>query len=406
MGHNIESYWAHRREDPDEIQTLKDHLENVAKLCGGFAGKFGMQDWGFCEGMLHDIGKYSEAFQRRIRGSEERVDHATAGAQLCWSLTGLYQFLSYCIAGHHAGLPNTGSVSDTGDRSSLYGRLAKHVPAYDSYKSEISIPKLSIPSLQPGSFEEPGFFFSFLIRMLFSCLVDADYLDTERFMQGGQTIRTGGDPIRILYERLENYTAKWKQNTDPSSINGRRTEILLNCQSNGRDAQGLFRLTVPTGGGKTIASLAFALEHALTHHLERIIFVIPYTSIIEQNAAVFAEILGRKNVLEDHCNVDYESSEELKPMQLAAENWDKPVIVTTNVQFFESLYSNKTSKCRKLHNIANSVIIFDAYEIIGLNQKSLINQGLDWLRPIFLTQKEAMKMSIRRFYEQRRKSAA
>ena len=128
----------------------------------------------------------------------------------------------------------------------------------------------------------------------------------------------------------------------------------------------MFQLTVPTGGGKTLASLAFALKHAVRYGMERIIYVIPYTSIIEQNASVFREILGERNVLENHYNVDYESSEELKSMQLAAENWDKPVIVTTNVQFFESLFSNRSSKCRKLHRIANSVIIFDEVQMLSL----------------------------------------
>lgn len=148
------------------------------------------------------------------------------------------------------------------------------------------------------------------------------------------------------------------------SVNGRRTEILKACLEKGEKEKGLFRLTVPTGGGKTVASLAFALRHAVKHHMDRIIYVIPYTSIIEQNAEVFRKILGDENVLENHCNVDYEGSEELRAMQLAAENWDRPVVVTTNVQFFESLFSNKSSKCRKLHNIANSVIIFDEAQML------------------------------------------
>ena len=170
--------------------------------------------------------------------------------------------------------------------------------------------------------------------------------------------------MATLLERLKRHIEPWLKNTDGCSINGRRTEILKNCMAMGKRSKGLYRLTVPTGGGKTVASLAFALEHAVYHKMERIIYVIPYTSIIEQNAKVFGDILGDTNVLENHCNVDYDSSEELKTMQLAAENWDKPVVVTTNVQFFESLFSNKSSKCRKLHNIANSVVIFDEAQML------------------------------------------
>ena len=176
--------------------------------------------------------------------------------------------------------------------------------------------------------------------------------------------RQQGQEIQMLLDKLEKYITEWLKNTETESINGRRTEILKACLENGEREKGLFRLTVPTGGGKTVASLAFALRHAVKHHMKRIIYVIPYTSIIEQNAAVFRRILGDENVLENHCNIDYEEAEELKPMQLASENWDKPVVVTTNVQFFESLFSNKSSKCRKLHNMANSVIIFDEAQML------------------------------------------
>ena len=202
---------------------------------------------------------------------------------------------------------------------------------------------------------------------MYSCLVDADFLDTEAFMKNGETGRDSGESIEILLDKLKKYTEKWLHNTDINTVNGRRTEILKNCYEMGKREKGLFRLTVPTGGGKTIASLAFALQHAMKHHMDRVIYVIPYTSIIEQNAKIFRTILGTENVLENHCNVDYEASEELKPMQLAAENWDKPVIVTTNVQFFESLFANKSSKCRKIHNIANSVIIFDEAQMLPIN---------------------------------------
>ena len=167
-----------------------------------------------------------------------------------------------------------------------------------------------------------------------------------------------------LFQRVQDYIMPWLTNTDRNTVNGRRTEILKACLEKGKEPSGLFQLTVPTGGGKTVSSLAFALHHAIRHDKQHVIYVIPYTSIIEQNAAIFKNILGYENVLEDHCNVVFESEEELGRSQLAAENWDKPVIVTTNVQFFESLFSNKTSKCRKLHNIANSVIIFDEAQML------------------------------------------
>lgn len=355
-------YLAHINKNGDE-QPLKEHLKNSAILCGQFAEQFGAYEWGYCCGFLHDIGKYSEKFQKRIRGSEEKVDHSTAGAKLCWDKKGMYQFLSYCIAGHHAGIPDTGGTSDTGTRSTMIGRTKKKLEDYQAYKNEIDIPLLKEPPFQPVKTENIDFFASMLIRMLYSCLVDADYLDTELFMEG-ESIRNSGESIESLYKKLMLHISKWMKNTDLNTINGRRTEILEHCLKMGKEEKGLFRLTVPTGGGKTISSLAFALKHAKEQGMRRIIYIIPYTSIIEQNAKIFADILGEENVLENHCNIDYESSEELKTMQLAAENWDKPIVVTTNVQFFESMFSNKSSKCRKLHNIANSVIIFDEAQML------------------------------------------
>lgn len=209
-----------------------------------------------------------------------------------------------------------------------------------------------------------GFALSFFVRMLYSCLVDADYLDTEKFMSNGTIDRIAGESVPKLWDKLHRHIAGWLENTETTTINGRRTEILKHCIEMGRKEQGLFSMTVPTGGGKTVASLAFALRHAVEHGMKRVIYVIPYTSIIEQNAQVFRDILGENNVLEHHSGVDYDSDEELHPMQLAAENWDVPVVVTTNVQFFESLFSNKSSRCRKLHSIANSVIIFDEAQML------------------------------------------
>ncbi len=356
-------YIAHLNEE--RTQTLKDHLCGTAELAGYFAGRFGKADWGYACGMLHDIGKYSLAFQDKIKNNSNRqVDHSTAGAKACFEKGGMYRFMSYCIAGHHSGLPDYGSSSDPGNAPTLQGRKKKHIEDCDAYKSEIHIPEIKTLPFDPKDSPDLDFSLSVFIRMLYSCLVDADFLDTEYFMKEGRTQRETGEEPSVLLEKLKKHVAGWLLNEDTETVNGRRTEILRHCFECGHKERGIFQLTVPTGGGKTIASLAFALQHAVENQMDRVIYVIPYTSIIEQNAAVFREILGEQNVLENHYNVDYESTEELKPMQLASENWDKPVVVTTNVQFFESLFANKSSKCRKLHNIANSVIIFDEAQMV------------------------------------------
>lgn len=356
-------YIAHKNGDRE--QTVVDHLEGTAELAERFASKFGKEDWGYCVGKLHDIGKYSAEFQRKIQNNtNEHVDHSSAGAQLCNSLSGYYPVLSYCIAGHHAGLPDYGNTAIT---SSLCGRNAKKICDYQAYKKEIQIPELHTDPIEMHPDKNLDFSLSVFIRMLYSCLVDADFLDTENFMKDGDTGRSQGEPLEILLSRLEAFVSDWMENTDTDTINGRRTEILKNCLKGGEREKGMFQLTVPTGGGKTIASLAFALRHAVKHKMDRVIYVIPYTSIIEQNAKVFRDIVGKDNVLENHYNVDYSSSEELRPMQLASENWDMPIVVTTNVQFFESLFANKSSKCRKLHNIANSVVILDEAQMLPLD---------------------------------------
>ena len=356
-------YLAHI--EGERRQSVKDHLYGTAELAGNFAERFGKREWGYCCGMLHDIGKYSDAFQKRIQNNDNRmVDHATAGAKVCLEQGGYYCFLSYCIAGHHAGIPDYGNSSDSGSVGSLMGRRKKEIPDYLAYKKEIQIPQINTAPFDPRQSVDPDFSLSFFIRMVYSCLVDADFLDTESFMKNGSVERDAGETPEILLKKLEQHIAGWLSNEETGTVNGRRTEILKHCLACGGLERGMFQLTVPTGGGKTIASLAFALRHAVENGLDRVIYVIPYTSIIEQNADVFRKILGDRNVLENHCNVDYESSEEMKSMQLAAENWDKPLVVTTNVQFFESLYSNKSSKCRKLHNMANSVIVFDEAQML------------------------------------------
>lgn len=360
MNKNLK-YIAHK--DNYREQSVKEHLYGTADKAAEFADKFGKADWGYCCGLLHDIGKYSKEFQNKIiNDTDDKVDHSTAGAKLCIELGGYYQLLSYCIAGHHAGMPDYGN---TGIHSSLRYRCEKKkICDYSSYKYDIEIPELNTEPIMLRNLSDADFPLSVFLRMIYSCLVDADFLDTEYFMKNGDVNRSSGENVEILLNKLENHISEWLKNDNTKSINGRRTEILKHCLNEGRNKKGYFRLTVPTGGGKTIASLAFALKHAVENDMDRVIYVIPYTSIIEQNAQVFRDILGEQNVLENHCNVDYDGREDFVPMQLASENWDKPIVVTTNVQFFESLFSNKSSKCRKLHNIANSVIIFDEAQML------------------------------------------
>lgn len=351
--------------DGTREQSIINHLRSTAELSAKFAGQFGKEDWGYCCGMLHDVGKYSAEFQRKIReNSNEQVDHATAGAKVCMEQGGMYELMSYCIAGHHAGLPDYGSETDSPQASTLCGRRKKKIKDFEAYKEEVRLPQLMIKPFDVEKSSNPDFSLSVFMRMLYSCLVDADFLDTESFMKDGNVERDAGEPMGVLLKRLEKHIQKWLENKEIDTVDGRRTEILKHCLELGDGGKGLYRLTVPTGGGKTVASLAFALRHAVKHHMNRVIYVIPYTSIIEQNAKVFRDILGEQNVLENHYNVDYESSEELKTLHLASENWDKPIVVTTNVQFFESLFANKSSKCRKLHNIANSVVIFDEAQML------------------------------------------
>lgn len=352
-------YLAHISEDKLREQSIIEHAEGVAELSGMFAACFGCKEWGYGCGLMHDIGKYSVEFQQRLHGGP-KVDHATAGAKELKLKGNVMQ--AYCVAGHHSGLPDGGSPAEP---DTFYGRMKKELKDYQAFKEEIKIPKFPAAPLKPIG--KGGFSAAFFIRMLFSCLVDADYLDTERFMKQGQTARGNYDSIEQLFDRLYKHIASWLTNYNENTVNGRRSSILRACLEKGRGPQGLYQLTVPTGGGKTVSSLAFALRHANEHHLERIIYVIPFTSIIEQNAQVFKDILGKNNVLENHCNVVCDNDKELEDMQLAAENWEKPIIVTTNVQFFESLFANKTSKCHKIHNISKSVIIFDEAQMLPVN---------------------------------------
>ena len=372
------NYLGHKNIKDNSEQTLKKHLIGVSELAEKFALEFGAGEAGKLVGLYHDIGKYSEEFQRYIRQeTKNKVDHSTAGARKLHDVKTFETLIAaFCIAGHHCGIPNIGvkNVIKFGE-TTFYSRVInKKIPQYDEYSKEIEEPSADnhsklIPLIK--SDKEKIFSLMFYTRMLFSCLVDADFLDTENFMSKGKIQRGDFATLRELKTAFDNYITKNFLNEKNvrynKPINKRRRKILNECINSGRNAlENLISLTVPTGGGKTIASMAFALNHAVKNGRRRIIYVIPYTSIIEQNAKVFGDIFGSEKVVEHYGGAEYDDtdSEEENIKRLATENWDAPIIVTTNVQFFESIFSNKTSKCRKLHNIANSVIIFDEAQMI------------------------------------------
>ncbi|MGB9521619.1 MAG: CRISPR-associated helicase Cas3', partial [Anaerolineales bacterium] len=337
-------------------------------------------------------GKYSYEFQQRLDGGKRRVDHSTAGAKELLDLfkgkpqEPLAKLLAYPIAGHHAGLADYGNESDL-EGNTLCVRIKADIPDYKSYRNEVDLSTIQFPqrlNIRPLKLrilpDKPdrdflGFSLSFLVKMIYSTLVDADFQETESFMQGKRP-RGSYEDISTLRNKLNLYLRKFDGPT--SEINRKRNETLKACIDKAiSEKPGFFSLTVPTGGGKTLASMAFALNHAAMHGLKRIIYVIPFTTIIEQNAKVFKEILGEENVLEHHCNFDWEAKRRevsenpddrtinvYMKLKLAAENWDIPIVVTTNVQFFESLFANKSSRCRKLHNIAKSVMIFDEAQML------------------------------------------
>jgi CRISPR-associated endonuclease/helicase Cas3 len=359
-------YLAHKAED-GRVQTVREHLTQTAALCAGYAAPFGGAMQGELAGLAHDLGKYNVKFQRRLDGSTEQVDHATPGAYICIQKNQPYA--AFCVAGHHGGLPDLGGRGDTSDQPTLLGRKRRAeergMEPDDRWQQEITLPNAPLPAFC----EKDPLTDAFFIRMLYSCLVDADFLDTETFMAGQPVPRGGGATMPELLEKLEQYIANWFP--PKGELNTRRCAILNDCREQGTARKpGLFTLTVPTGGGKTVASLAFALQHAVAHGLERVIYVIPYTSIIEQTADVFRDILGSDNVLEHHSGVVFteadEATTETLRLRRATENWEMPVVVTTAVQFFESLYDNRSSKCRKLHNLANSVIVFDEAQMLPL----------------------------------------
>jgi len=350
-------YFAHSFEGKpvEEWHLLEDHLLGVAGLAKSFADEFGSGDWAYLAGLWHDLGKYSEDFQKMLLASADahietkpgRVDHSTAGAiHAIEKFDKAGRIFGYPIAGHHAGLADW-QTAEAGNKSLIH-RIQNDELLKNALASDIpaEIIERSLPKQKFNTKEGHALW----IRMLYSCLVDADFLDTEAFLEPEKAkTRKDYPSLNELLPLFESYmTKKLADPTlSPTFVNKQRAEILKQCIKKSAHDPAIFTLTIPTGGGKTLSSMAFALNHAINavkpeHRKKRIIYVIPYTSIIEQTAEQFREIF-KDAVIEHHSNVDVsDESSETARSRLACENWDAPVIVTTSVQFFESLFANRS----------------------------------------------------------------
>lgn len=400
--------YAHSNgDDRTQWQPLHEHLRKVAEKSAAFAKSFGYEQWGRTLGLLHDAGKACDRFQNdRLNDRPDvHLDHAALGARQALELYGgcgdrgdstraqayMGELMAYAILGHHRGMKDSLDVEERIKRIDLPPAPDRPIDDYGSYQDMLGEFPTTMPpdrsELEPTMLsrimqlsankgpdrvmqQRLSFSTQALTRMLFSCLVDADWLDTESFLSPEEAEKRehGHDSIPSLLDRLERHLEELSRGAKETPVNIARDAVLIDCKEGAASKPGLFTLTVPTGGGKTLSSMEFALRHAMAHGLERVIYAIPFTSIVEQSAAVFRGILGAENVLEHHSNYDFEAAakEGREYERLAVQNWDAPVIVTTNVQLLESLFSNKPGKCRKLHSIARSVIVLDEAQTIPI----------------------------------------
>lgn len=381
IGVNESGYIAHVRTlnsggdgGRSRYHGLQAHQVGVSRLAAAFATALGAAELASLAGAWHDLGKFRAGFLRYIlsRDNEDshletRITsrdktHAAAGAMHAIERFGVAgRALAYLIAGHHGGLRDWAGGLDA--RLSPANADARR--EYDEARAAAPTDLLAegcVPDLRQVPGGSAGC--ALWLRMLFSCLVDADFLDTEAFMDEGKAqARNGFATLAELAARFDAHMETLKVGaggTADTQVNRLRAQVLAQCRARAAEPPGLFSLTVPTGGGKTLSSLAFAFKHARRHGKRRIVYAIPYTSIVEQTADVFARIVGADNLVEHHSQADYdEDRRDTSAARLACENWDAPLIVTTNVQLFESLFAAKTSRCRKLHNLADSVIVLD-----------------------------------------------
>lgn len=424
-----QSYIAHVRKTDKEQQSVATHLQEVAEIAKTLAAKINVPKAGELIGLLHDFGKYSASFQHYIQSGtgllnadidddyvdavavalKGKVDHSTAGAQWLWETLSKYgangegklcgQILALCIASHHSGLidclapDGVNSFKKRIDKEDDKSHLAECKQNADVHILEqaqqladkpLMLSMLKQISLLTKNVQHEAikcFYVGFWTRFLFSCLIDADRINSADFERPNNALyRNQAVSWDIAINRLELFLTKQQVHDTP--INVIRRTISETCKNRGQDAQGIYTLTVPTGGGKTYASLRYALHHAKAHILERIIYVIPYTSIIEQNAEAIRKAVEQNSdqfpwVLEHHSNLEPEN--QTWHSKLASENWDAPIVLTTMVQFLETLFSGGTRGVRRLHQLANSVIIFDEIQTLPINCTHLFCNALNFL---------------------------
>lgn len=374
-------YLAHPENPAGQPHLLKDHLCSVGTLARRFADAANplLAEPAQWAGMLHDLGKYRDEFQSYLRHERERsveTHHAVYGAALAFQHH--WPGLAFAIAGHHAGLHDLSKLQDF-VHDARYKAVERLPQLLERFTAEVGPldEQFAEPSFKHGQRLQAEVY----MRMLFSTLVDADFLDTEAHYTGVLRPASAFQPDELMGRLLAEKAAK----SSAGELNALRNRIFQQCLDAAERPPGFFSLTVPTGGGKTLASMAFALRHASQHGLRRVIVVIPYLSIIEQNAAQYRRIFDSDHegtVIEHHSAIMAPEDKEERhrtPLEYAAENWDAPIIVTTSVQFIESLFANRPARCRKLHNIAHSVVIFDEVQTLPSH---LLNPLLNILREL------------------------